>query len=57
MIKFQGLIEFDLHSFFIRMLFFLPRLNILFFSADFRLKIFLYYCYIIAYGISLLEFN
>ena len=38
------------------MLFFRPKLNILVFSADFRLKIFLYYSEIIAYDISVLEF-
>ena len=30
--------------------------NILYFSADFKLKIFLYYYYIIAYDISVLEY-
>ena len=51
---FQG--RFVLHSFFYKNIVFPAQAKYSYFSADFRLKMFLYYSYIIAYGISVLEY-
>ena len=54
-IKTFGLFQYTLFLY-IRMLFFPAQAEYSYFSAEFRLKIFLYYSQIIAYDISILEF-